>query len=65
MTLDEIKSAVLAGKVVCWSNSGYQVKVDKVGNWSIVHHSGGLIGLTWMDGVTINGKPDEFFIFGE
>ena len=28
MTLEEIKSAVLAGKTVCWENEGYEVRVD-------------------------------------
>ena len=64
MTLDEIKSAVLAGKTVQWISSNYVVKYhDKSKQFSIVclsnNHS---IGLTWRDGVTINGKPEQFFI---
>lgn len=35
MTLDEIKSAVLAGKTVCWANEGYEV-VRTSGQWLIV-----------------------------
>ena len=35
MTLDEIKSAVLAGKTVCWANEGYEV-VHTNGQWLIV-----------------------------
>ena len=63
MTLEEIKAAVLAGKTVHWANRGYVVTCDKLGQWFIKctsnnHH----IGLTWTDGVTMNGKPEEFFI---
>lgn len=57
MNLSEIKAAVEAGKVVHWSNEGYTVKGDL-----IVHHSGSAIGLTWADGVTLNGKECDFFI---
>lgn len=57
MNLQEIKAAVAAGKVVHWSNEGYTVKGDL-----IVHHSGNAIGLTWVDGVTLNGKECDFFI---
>lgn len=63
MTLDEIKRAVEAGQTVYWSNSAYKVVKDKLGQWLIVCSINGYtVGLTWMDGVTMNGKPDEFFI---
>lgn len=67
MTLDEIKAAVLAGKRVFWSNLNYEVlrHVFKNGeeNWCIVCLGNGhTIGLTWLDGVTLNGKPEDFFI---
>lgn len=62
MTLNEIKAAVLAGKRVCWSNEAYEV-VHTNGQWLIVcTHNDNAIGLTWMDGVTMNGKPEHFFI---
>lgn len=62
MILEEIKAAVLAGKKVCQHNSAYEVQ----------HHSGQFlivctlnqytIGLTWLDGVTMNGEPEDFYI---
>lgn len=66
MRLEEIKAAVKAGKVVYWSNSLYRVVCDDLGQWLIVCTSNqSTIGLTWQDGVTMNGKPEEFFIFEE
>lgn len=67
MTLDEIKAAVLAGKRVFWVSLNYEVwrRVSKNGeeNWGIVCLGNGhTIGLTWLDGVMMNGKPEDFFI---
>ena len=70
MTLDEIKAAVRDGHTVCWSHAGYEVHywdapgpMEDVHRWSIVClHNQNAIGLTWLDGVTVNGKPEEFFI---
>lgn len=65
MSLTEIRAAIAAGKKVHWSHEGYVV-AGKVGSELITclgnNHS---IGLTWMDGVTLNGKESEFFIGGE
>lgn len=63
MTLDEIKAAVREGKRVCWASNIYEVLEDNIGQWLIrctVNDS--YIGLTHRDGVTMNGKPAEFFI---
>ena len=66
MNLDEIKAAVLAGKTVHWASEAYRVIRDSVGQWLIVcDMNGDCTGLTWRDGVTVNGKPDEFFVAGE
>ena len=65
MQLDEIKAAVLAGKTVHWKTPMYTVIRDRIGQWLIQYGSGrnaNWIGLTWRDGVTMNGKPDEFYI---
>lgn len=66
MTLKEIKAAVKAGKVVHWANSRYTVGCVLTGGvhecWFIACDGGSTIGLTWVDGVTLNGKPEEFFI---
>ena len=64
MKLDEIKAAVLAGKTVQWISSNYVVKYhDKSKQFNIVCLSNNhCIGLTHRDGVTMNGKPEEFYL---
>ena len=75
MELAEIKSAVLAGDTVHWASSAYVVKhvryrkltgdyVDY--GWCIVCvPNGSTIGLTWRDGVTLNGEAEDFYVAGE
>jgi hypothetical protein len=66
MNLDEIKAAVLAGKTVHWASEAYRVIRDSVGQWLIVcDMNGDCTGLTWRDGVTVNGKPEQFFVADE
>jgi hypothetical protein len=64
MTLDEIKAAVDSGQRVCWANRGYEVRHwGRSDEYVIVCTSNDhAIGLTWADGVTVNGRPEEFFI---
>jgi hypothetical protein len=67
MTLDEIKAAVDRGETVCWSNDGYEVRRYVIGarppTYDIVCvHNSHAIGLTWLDGVTMNGDPEDFYI---
>lgn len=66
MSLSEIKAAVEAGKTVCWANDGYKVIKDSKNQWLIAWNHGqsnpSYTGLTWKDGVTMNGKEEEFFI---
>jgi hypothetical protein len=39
------------------------VAEDSTGQWFIVCTANdSAIGLTWLDGVTLNGKPDQFYI---
>lgn len=65
MTLEEIKAAVRAGKAVYWASRGYRVICDSSGQWLIQFiPNGHCIGLTWRDGVTMNGEPDQFFTEG-
>jgi hypothetical protein len=61
LTLDEIKAAVDAGKTVHWKNVGYKVIKGKY-EYLIVYYDKDAIGLTHQDGVTMNGKPEDFFI---
>lgn len=62
MTLAEIKSAVDEGKTVHCGNQAYKVIRD--GDRYLIKYLYGdyCIGLTWTDGVTLNGKPEEFFL---
>lgn len=66
MTLDEIKAAVNAGKTVRWKSPAYTVIRDRLGQYLIAYRHGerdaSYIGLTWRDGVTLNGKTDDFYI---
>ena len=64
MTLQEIKAAVLAGKTVHWASTAYAVKYsERADDFNIVYMpDGNCIGLTWRDGMTMNGKPEEFFL---
>lgn len=62
MTVDEIKKAVDEGKIVRCSNELYLV--HKVGDSYLITctHNDHTIGLTWLDGVTLNGKEEDFYI---
>jgi len=63
MKLQEIKQAIEDGKTVNWSNSLYEVVKSKYGKLLIwCKHNDHYIGLTWKDGVTMNGKEEDFFI---
>lgn len=62
MTLQEIKTAVDAGKTVHWASKGYTIIKDKHNQYMIKHTNGHCIGLTWQDGITMNGNPEQFFI---
>lgn len=64
MTLDEIKTSVDSGKFVFWHNKNYRIIKNKhTGEYLIwSQFNDHCIGLTWRDGVTMNGKPGEFFV---
>lgn len=63
MDAEQIKAAINAGKKVYWSNEGYEVIKDSIGQFLIkCTHNGHCIGLTWADGKTLNGQPEHFFI---
>ena len=63
MNLEQIKQAIARGDKVNWSNNAYEVIVDSVGQYLIhCHLNDSYIGLTWRDGVTMNGKEDDFFL---
>tara|TARA_R110002072_G_scaffold234734_1_gene392343 strand:+ start:192 stop:398 length:207 start_codon:yes stop_codon:yes gene_type:complete len=63
MNIAEIKTAVDAGKSVHWSNEGYVVRKDTLGQYLIVFEPGGsAIGLTDRSGGGLNGQEEEFFL---
>lgn len=63
MNLEEIKQAVNEGKKVHWSNTSYEVVKANNGEYLIeCNLNKHCIGLTWMDGITMNGKEEDFFI---
>jgi hypothetical protein len=66
MTLNDIQRAVCEGKIVCWATPAYRVILDSIGQW-LIHCTinDSYIGLTHMDGVTMNGKEEEFFVLEE
>ena len=65
MTLTEIKEAIAKGKTVCWSNDRYTIKHGADGDL-VIHCATNYhqIGLTWRDGVTLNGREEDFYIKG-
>jgi hypothetical protein len=63
MTLQEIKRAIADGKKVYWTNLGYEVIKDSLGEYLVICHSNNhCIGLTSRDGIKVNGKEEDFFI---
>lgn len=66
MSLADIKAAVEAGYTVHWANTAYEVIKDSIGQWLVAYERGTsracYWGLTHIDGVTVNGKPSEFFV---
>lgn len=62
-SLEEIKAAVDAGSTVHWKSSLYRVVNNGKGDYFIQCTTNGhCIGLTWADGTTLNGKPEEFYV---
>ena len=67
MKLSEIKNAVNKGLTVCWSNSSYKVVCSHPKSYQTEYlikclSNNSCIGLTWRDGITLNGKEKDFFI---
>lgn len=63
MSIEQIKTAVDAGKRVQWSTSAYRVIKDSKGQYLIrclINDS--CIGLTNLKGDRLNGKESEFTI---
>jgi hypothetical protein len=64
MNLHEIKRAVSEGLVVYWGTRDYVVEHVRDGDRYFIKSlaTGHAIALTWSDGLTLNGKEEEFFV---
>lgn len=63
MDLEQIKEAIKHGLVVCCGNSAYRVEKYTNGYYIVCSLNGYTIGLTWLDGTTLNGKESDFYIY--
>ena len=62
MTAQEIKDCTDEGYVVYWASPAYHVEIW-AGKYVIAHQENRhAIGLVWKDGVTLNGKEEDFYI---
>jgi hypothetical protein len=66
MNVQEIKRAVDEGLQVCWTSTAYKVWKQQGSSSYFIScgTTGHTIGLTWADGVTLNGLEEEFFVEG-
>jgi hypothetical protein len=64
MKFAEIRRAVDEGLMVHWQNHEYEVIRASMHPSYLIRSTatGHCIGLTWADGVTLNGKEEDFFI---
>lgn len=66
MNVEQIKAAVDAGLTVHWAQTNYVVVKGKkqLADEYLIKCLGNdnVTGLTWKDGVTLNGKEEEFFL---
>lgn len=63
-TVEDIKQAVNNGLYVYWSNPSYKVIKDNSYNQYLIHHihNDYYTGLTYKDGITLNGDIKDFHI---
>lgn len=60
MTVQEIKKVVDNGQTVFYRSHAY--RVVKYGERYLIEHTrGNTIGLTWRDGITLNGNENDFY----
>ena len=62
MTVQEIKLAVDNGKTVLWKDCGYEVVKSNDDYFIKCRSNNHMIGLTWSDDITLNGKEEDFIL---
>jgi len=62
MNAVEIIEAIDKGKHVYYLTYAYEVIEDSKGEYVIESGNGHRIGLTWADGVTLNGNEGDFCV---
>jgi len=62
MTLPQIKQAVDRGTLVYWRSIDCPVRKDQTTGEYVIGDEKYSIGLTHQDGVTLNGRPEEFAV---
>lgn len=62
MTLEQIQQTIADGKRVFWKTAAYEVKRTGAQYLIVCVINKDAIGLTWRDGVTMNGKPTDFYV---
>ena len=68
MNLEQIKTAVDHGLIVHWKNGVYTVVKDSsaFSGYAVAYRLGTVqenrIGLTWSDGIRMNGRMEEFYV---
>lgn len=61
MTLEQIRCAVKLGLTVHWKNERYTVHDNHI-VCDFGEAKANSIGLTWSDGHTLNGEPEDFYV---
>ena len=62
MTLEQIKSTVLSGKIVYWKNNSYTVSVSNRNEWYIVCDlNDNVTRLVYKDSGNLIDKEDDFY----
>ncbi|WP_020008873.1 hypothetical protein [Thioalkalivibrio thiocyanoxidans] len=56
--------AVDRGEWVFWQTLSYPVHKDHLGQY-FIGQGPGQVGLTWADGITLNGRIEDFFVLSE
>jgi len=62
MELEEIIGHIVAGGTIYWKSPLYKVEAWHTGMMIVCQTNGHALGLTWTDGVTLNGDEKDFYV---